>query len=215
MPSRAHVPPRPRPPCSGGARPGPPPRWVARDRGLGGRATAVPPAGLHRRATRHRHGRLRGGDPRRPRRRPAGGGVGVDQRPVATAGRPRALRGLPGRRRHPGAGRGVGAGLPGRRPPAGRVRRRPLPGRGGARRRPRHLPVRGVGLHQPQRLAVEHGVAEFRFLPEAGGTRLRWRYAFRPTSPLTAPLVEAFLRSTMSPMMTASLEAVRAGVEAG
>ena len=63
-----------------------------------------------------------------------------------------------------------------------------------------------------QRFAIRQGLAEFRFEPRDGGTRLEWTYAFLPTFPLLRPAVRRFLRTVMTPMMTATLTGIRDGV---
>lgn len=70
------------------------------------------------------------------------------------------------------------------------------------------------GFTNVRRVAIRHGLAEFRYLPAAGGTRLEWTYAFLPTVGILRPLVRRFLATVMTPMMTATLAAMRAGVEA-
>lgn len=69
------------------------------------------------------------------------------------------------------------------------------------------------GFTSPQRFVVQHGVAEFTYTGESGGTRLTWRYTFLPTAEILRPAVRSFLDSTMSPMMRATLAAMRDGVE--
>ena len=69
------------------------------------------------------------------------------------------------------------------------------------------------GFTSPQRFAVQHGVAEFGYAAENGGTRVTWEYTFLPTAEILRPAVESFLTSTMSPMMRATLAAMRDGVE--
>ncbi|RXZ72730.1 SRPBCC family protein [Agromyces albus] len=70
------------------------------------------------------------------------------------------------------------------------------------------------GFTSPQRFAVQHGIAEFRYAGEGRGTRLTWEYTFLPTAEFLRPAVEWFLESTMSPMMRATLAAIRDGAEA-
>ncbi len=69
------------------------------------------------------------------------------------------------------------------------------------------------GFTSPQRLVVRHGVAQFSYTPENGGTRLTWQYTFLPTLGILRPAVRSFLESTMSPMMRATLAAMREGAE--
>ncbi|WP_120003846.1 SRPBCC family protein [Nesterenkonia muleiensis] len=70
------------------------------------------------------------------------------------------------------------------------------------------------GFTRPtQRVAVDHGVAEFRYLPEGDGTRLSWTYSLMPTTGLLRSAVESFVEQTMDPMMEATLEAIREGAE--
>jgi len=69
------------------------------------------------------------------------------------------------------------------------------------------------GFTSPQRFVVKHGIAEFGYSAENGGTRLTWKYDFLPTAKILRPAVESFLASTMSPMMRATLAAMREGVE--
>ncbi|APU13158.1 MULTISPECIES: SRPBCC family protein [Actinoalloteichus] len=70
------------------------------------------------------------------------------------------------------------------------------------------------GFTRPaQRIAVRHGVAEFTYLPEGDGTRVNWTYSLLPTAGVLRSSVESFLDSTMDPMMTATLEGIRQGVE--
>ena len=69
------------------------------------------------------------------------------------------------------------------------------------------------GFTSPQRLAIQHGTAQFNYTPENGGTRLSWEYSFLPTLEVLRPAVDSFLESTMSPMMRATLAAMRDGVE--
>ena len=70
------------------------------------------------------------------------------------------------------------------------------------------------GFTNIQRLAIRHGLAEFRFVAQGGGTRLEWTYSFMPTFSILRPLVRRFLATVMTPMMTATLTAIRDGVEA-
>ncbi|MFD1047217.1 SRPBCC family protein, partial [Kibdelosporangium lantanae] len=65
-----------------------------------------------------------------------------------------------------------------------------------------------------QRFVVDHGLAEFRFAADDDGTRLEWTYSFLPMSADLRPVVEGFLETVMTPMMTATLTAMRDGVEA-
>lgn len=69
------------------------------------------------------------------------------------------------------------------------------------------------GFTNAQRFAIRHGLAQFRFIAHAGGTRLEWTYAFLPTLPVFRPFVRRFLATVMTPMMTATLDAMRAGAE--
>ena len=69
------------------------------------------------------------------------------------------------------------------------------------------------GFTSPQRFVVQHGIAEFGYAAENGGTRVTWVYTFLPTAEILRPAVESFLASTMSPMMRATLAAMRDGVE--
>ena len=69
------------------------------------------------------------------------------------------------------------------------------------------------GFTGTQRFFVRHGLAEFRFIAHQGGTRLEWTYAFLPRAALLRPLVRRFLTTVMTPMMTATLTAMRIGVE--
>lgn len=69
------------------------------------------------------------------------------------------------------------------------------------------------GFTGPQRLAVRHAVAEFAYADRPGGTDVRWTYSFLPTNPLARPFVTRFVGSTMAPMMSATLEGMRAGAE--
>jgi carbon monoxide dehydrogenase subunit G len=70
------------------------------------------------------------------------------------------------------------------------------------------------GFTSVQRIAVQHAVAEFRYEPEAGGTRLSWTYSFLPTTPILSGMVQSFLDSTMTPMMRATLAGLRDHAEA-
>ena len=69
------------------------------------------------------------------------------------------------------------------------------------------------GFTNAQRFAVSHGLAEFSFAAEGDRTRLTWTYSFLPATNLLRPAVARFLTRTMSPMMTATLAAVRTGIE--
>jgi hypothetical protein len=69
------------------------------------------------------------------------------------------------------------------------------------------------GFTNAQRFAVDHGLAEFQYVPDGDGTRLIWTYSFQPTVGLLGPVVERFLDQTMSPMMIATLDAMRTGIE--
>ena len=69
------------------------------------------------------------------------------------------------------------------------------------------------GFTSPQRLVVQHGIAEFSYVAEGSGTRLSWEYTFLPRAEVLRPAVGSFLESTMSPMMRATLAAMRDGVE--
>ncbi|WP_169801610.1 SRPBCC family protein [Millisia brevis] len=70
------------------------------------------------------------------------------------------------------------------------------------------------GFTGVQRFVVRHGMAEFRYAPEGGGTRLSWTYALLPTAPIVSGAVRSFLESTMSPMMRATLVGLRDHAEA-
>lgn len=63
------------------------------------------------------------------------------------------------------------------------------------------------------RFAVRQGRAEFRHLPDQGGTRVEWTYALLPTAAVLRPVVGLFLRRVMTPMMTATLTGMRDGIE--
>lgn len=65
-----------------------------------------------------------------------------------------------------------------------------------------------------QRFSIQHGVAEFRYEPEGGGTRLSWTYSLLPTTSLLSGPVQSFLDSTMTPMMIATLDGTREHAEA-
>lgn len=65
------------------------------------------------------------------------------------------------------------------------------------------------GFTSTQRFAVRHGVAEFHYEAEGDGTRLSWTYSFLPTTPILSGAVQAFLDSTMTPMMQATLAGLR------
>lgn len=69
------------------------------------------------------------------------------------------------------------------------------------------------GFTSPQRFVVRHGIAQFSYAAEGDGTRLTWEYTFLPTAEILRPAVTSFLESTMSPMMRATLAAMRDGVE--
>ena len=69
------------------------------------------------------------------------------------------------------------------------------------------------GFTSAQRFAVQHGVAEFTYVPEADGTRLSWTYSLLPTVGALRPFVESFADSTLVPMMSATLTAMRDGIE--
>lgn len=69
------------------------------------------------------------------------------------------------------------------------------------------------GFTGPQRLTVDHGVAEFRFHRVDGGTRIEWVYSFLPRTRVLQPVVQRFLDRVMTPMMTATLDAMRTGIE--
>ncbi|WP_221583702.1 SRPBCC family protein [Microbacterium sp. G2-8] len=69
------------------------------------------------------------------------------------------------------------------------------------------------GLTSPQRFVVRHGVAEFRYEARGDGTRLGWTYSLLPTTPLLAPALRWFVDGTMTPMMRATLDGMRAHVE--
>lgn len=64
-----------------------------------------------------------------------------------------------------------------------------------------------------QRIAVDHGVAEFIYAPEGDGTRVSWTYSLLPTTPLLRGAVESFMADTMDPMMRATLDGIRRGAE--
>ncbi|QVQ54525.1 SRPBCC family protein [Spiractinospora alimapuensis] len=70
------------------------------------------------------------------------------------------------------------------------------------------------GFTDFRRLAVDHGTAEFVFEDQGDQTRVTWTYQLRPTTPLVRPFVADFMTTTMSAMMTDTLEAMRTGVEA-
>lgn len=69
------------------------------------------------------------------------------------------------------------------------------------------------GFTGAQRFAIRHGVAEFRYIEATGGTRLEWTYAFLPTARLLLPFARRFLARVMTPMMTATLAAMRTRAE--
>lgn len=69
------------------------------------------------------------------------------------------------------------------------------------------------GFTSRQRFAVRQGLAEFRHDAEQDGTRLTWTYSLLPTLPVLRPLVRRFLRTVMTPMMLATLAAMRDGIE--
>lgn len=69
------------------------------------------------------------------------------------------------------------------------------------------------GFTSMQRFAVQHGLAEFSYEPEADGTRLTWTYSLLPRLGVARPFVESFAETTMAPMMTATLSAMRDGIE--
>lgn len=70
------------------------------------------------------------------------------------------------------------------------------------------------GFTGPQRLAVRYGIGEFVLTFEADGARITWTYSFRPTAGVLRPVVTRFVESTMAPMMSATIEAMRAGAQA-
>ena len=69
------------------------------------------------------------------------------------------------------------------------------------------------GFTSFQRVAIRHGLAEFRYTARDRGTRLDWTYAFLPTLGVFRPFVRRFLATVMTPMMTATLAAMRDGAE--
>lgn len=70
------------------------------------------------------------------------------------------------------------------------------------------------GFTDFRRLAVDHGTAEFLFEDEGERTRITWTYQLRPTTTLVRPFVADFMTTTMSAMMSDTLEAMRSGIEA-
>jgi hypothetical protein len=68
------------------------------------------------------------------------------------------------------------------------------------------------GFTSRQRLFIRHGLAEFRFVAHDGGTRLEWTYSFLPKLAALRPRVQEFLTGVMTPMMTATLRAMRDGI---
>jgi hypothetical protein len=70
------------------------------------------------------------------------------------------------------------------------------------------------GFTNVQRFGVHHGLAEFRYRARDQGTQLDWTYAFLPKSPVARPFIRRFLTTVMTPMMTATLAAMRDGAEA-
>ncbi|HEY4022212.1 MAG TPA: SRPBCC family protein [Pseudonocardiaceae bacterium] len=70
------------------------------------------------------------------------------------------------------------------------------------------------GFTSGQRVAIRHGLAEFRFVAQGEGTRLEWTYSFLPRLFVFRPFVQRFLTRVMTPMMTTTLAAMRDGVEA-
>ncbi len=70
------------------------------------------------------------------------------------------------------------------------------------------------GFTNAQRFAIRHGLAEFRYGAREQGTQLDWTYAFLPKSVVFRPFIRRFLRTVMTPMMTATLAAMRHGAEA-
>jgi hypothetical protein len=69
------------------------------------------------------------------------------------------------------------------------------------------------GFTSPQRIAVRLGRAEFRYTAGDSGTLVEWTYSLLPTVPVFRPFVRRFLTTVMTPMMTATLEYMRDGVE--
>lgn len=70
------------------------------------------------------------------------------------------------------------------------------------------------GFTDYRRLAVDHGTAEFLFEAAGDSTRVTWTYRLYPTTRLVRPFVADFMTTTMSTMMTSTLDAMRHGVEA-
>ena len=68
------------------------------------------------------------------------------------------------------------------------------------------------GFTSIQRVAIRHGLAQFRFIAQGDATRVEWTYAFLPTLSILRPFVRRFLATVMTPMMTATLDAMRAGL---
>lgn len=69
------------------------------------------------------------------------------------------------------------------------------------------------GLKPPLSWLVRQGEADWRFIEDGQGTRVRWDYAFTLTSPLAWPLAAPLLRIFMQRAMRDGLRALAAEVE--
>lgn len=69
------------------------------------------------------------------------------------------------------------------------------------------------GFTAPQRFAVDHGTAEFSYVPAPGGMTLSWTYGFLPSTGLVTSFVRGFVDDTIAPMMHSTLAGMKAGAE--
>jgi carbon monoxide dehydrogenase subunit G len=72
---------------------------------------------------------------------------------------------------------------------------------------PQHHAYTLTGLRPPLAWLARAGHADWRFVPTAGGTRVRWRYRWELTHglawPVAAPLLHGFMRTAMARCLAA------------
>lgn len=69
------------------------------------------------------------------------------------------------------------------------------------------------GFTSYQRLAVDHGVAEFTFIDHGERTEIKWTYSLQPRNAIVRPAVNSFMEGALQTMMEDTLAGMKEGAE--
>ena len=69
------------------------------------------------------------------------------------------------------------------------------------------------GFTSYQRLAVDHGVAEFKFIDHGDRSEIKWIYSLQPRNAIVRPAVNSFVEGALQTMMVDTLAGMKEGAE--